>query len=155
MILLGSIFIGGGLLFDALPVQIYPTYDFWFTSPDYFFIRVGCLMILLALFWHFANVLKQPVASLTVFGRESLFVYVLHLIIIYGSAMNPVENLRSQIGFSLGLFESAVWFIPFAIFMLLLALGWNYLKEKQHNTYRLVQLTGSGVFLYYFFRQDY
>src|ERR1700691_5819402 len=44
----------GGLLIylakwlDACPEQLYPVYDFWHTSPNFFLIRVGLLLLILA-----------------------------------------------------------------------------------------------------------
>ena len=151
----GGLFILAGIIFDALPVTIYPTYNFWYTSPNYFFIRAGSLMMLSAGFWYVATHIGHPRTYLTVFGKESLFVYVLHLVILYGSAVNPESNLQQMFGAHLGFIQTSGVFLLFTATMLVAAMGWNYLKEKHYHDYRAIQLVGAGIFLYYFFTQNY
>jgi hypothetical protein len=152
---IGALLVAGGMLFDALPVHLYPHYDFWYTSPNYFLIRVGVLMCIVSCFWYISSKISRPVLPLTVLGRESLFVYVLHLIVLYGTAMNNELNLRSMIGDNLTVVQTIGVFLGFALVMFLCALMWNYLKRRHHNVYRIVQLAGSGLFLYYFCTQDF
>lgn len=151
----GAALIAAGMIFDALPVQIYPHYNFWYTSPNYFFIRVGVLMLVAAGFWYLSSKITYPKSILTVFGRESLFIYVLHLIILYGTAMNNELNLRSMIGDNLNVLQTAGLVLVFVLVVLMCALFWNYLKRKHFNFYRIVQLAGSGLFLYYLFTRDF
>ncbi|MBI4547268.1 MAG: hypothetical protein HY707_04755 [Ignavibacteriae bacterium] len=153
--LFGVIFIASGIMFDALPIRIYRTYDFWYTSPNYFLIRLGALMLLTGGAWYMARKRTRVNPLLTVFGKESLFVYVLHLVVLYGSAANPEMNVQTVLGINLPLLQSIGLFVLFTLVMLLATLVWNYLKEKRFHWYRLIQLTGSAVFLYYFFTRDY
>ncbi len=153
--LLGACLILGGVLIDLLPVTLYPTYNYWFTSPNYFLVRVGSLMIITAAFWLLGRRIRGPAAALTVFGRESLFVYVLHLVVLYGSAVNAQLNLRSMIGSGSTFGQSALIFIGFSAVMYAAALGWSALKQRKVHLYRLIQLAGSGVFLYFFFTRDF
>ena len=71
---------------DTLPVQIYPVYDFWHTSPNFFLIRLG--MLLMILFgchawcaWGWGARGFSPMIEL---GRESLLVYWVHIQFVYG-----------------------------------------------------------------------
>lgn len=155
LLLLGGGLVLGGLAADALPHQIYPTYNFWYTSPSYFFIRLGSLMMMVVAFWHGARFISRPRRILTVFGKESLFVYVLHLLILSGSVVNVGENLRAYYGPSLTFGETAALFAALTAFLLAVSLAWEYLKERQTHLYRIIQLSGAGVFLFYFFRKDF
>ncbi len=152
---LGALLIFFGMLFDFVPVKIYPTYNYWFTSPNYFLIRNGALMILVSVFWYFGKGLQRAPKYLTVLGIESLFVYVLHLIVIYGSVMNPALNLQAMIGSRLSLPLSLIVFGGMLIVMLLLALGWNIIKERHSKGYRLAQLAAASAFLLIFFTRDF
>ena len=152
---LGAALIAVGMVLDALPIQIYPKYNFWYTSPNYFFIRVGALMLMAAGFWYLSTKISHPTSALTVLGRESLFVYVLHLILLYGTAMNNELNLRGLLGMNFSLGGTVGLFFAVTVLIFMLALGWNYLKRTHHNFYRIVQLTAGGVFLYYFFTRDF
>jgi uncharacterized membrane protein len=75
-----------GCWFDARPSQLYAVYDFWHTSPNFFLIRVGVLLVIVFLAyawcrWGFALKGFAPVMEL---GRTSLFVYWLHIEFVYG-----------------------------------------------------------------------
>jgi len=153
--LIGVLLAAGGLISDYLPLKIYPTYNFWFTSPAYFFIRIGLLMVLTAGFWFIGSLLAKPPRILTVLGIESLFVYVLHLVILFGSAFNPMMNLRTILGTDLSIIQTAGVFLLLTFFMLITAYAWSILKERYFNIYRLMQIASCGVFLYLFFTRDF
>jgi uncharacterized membrane protein len=152
---IGALLIVAGIVFDLLPVQLYPTYNYWFTSPNYFFIRAGSLMMIVAGFWFFTNTFQQVHPLTTVLGRESLFVYVLHLIVLYGTAANTDVNIRAFVGTNLGVTQATEIFVLIVVTMLLAAYAWHVLKQKQFNYYRVLQLVGSCTFLYYLFTRDF
>src|SRR5439155_23775846 len=69
--------------------SIYRQSSFWTSSPTYFAIRVGLLMLTLAAVYGLARIAArrgvqiQPLACL---GRSSLFVYWIHVELVYGYA---------------------------------------------------------------------
>ncbi len=71
----------GGYLASWLP-SIYAQSEYWTSSPTYFFVRLGILVLAmpLAYFW---NVWPgwSPVRDL---GRSSLFIYWIHVELVYG-----------------------------------------------------------------------
>lgn len=72
--------------FDRRPGQIYPVYDFWHTSPNFFLIRVGILLVIvLASYlwcrWGFGQWGFSPMIQL---GQTSLLVYWVHIEFVYG-----------------------------------------------------------------------
>lgn len=160
---LGPLLVLMGVLFDAIPIQLYPTYNFWYTSPNYFAIRGGLLLILTACFWYAARFVERSSAAIirycsrgtTVLGQESLFVYVLHLVVIFGSVVNPVVNLQRFSGTSLNLGTTLLITAVLAVVMVVLALGWNILKTRRRLYYRLVQSFAAAVFLYLFLVSEY
>jgi hypothetical protein len=153
--MVGSGFIFIGVVCDVLPVQIYPAYNFWFTSPEYFLIRLGALLLVTVGFWRLAGRFKQLEGNMTILGRESLFVYVIHLFLLYGSALNPELNLQTMLGQDLGFAASLMVLISLTVFLRGCAALWNYLRRNHLPVYRVVQLGVSGVFLYYFFTRDF
>ncbi|MBA4312102.1 MAG: hypothetical protein C0417_05690 [Chlorobiaceae bacterium] len=152
---LGMIFIIAGFLFDMIPWHLYATYNYWFTSPNYFLIRLGSLMAIIAGFWYLSRAIKQPKKIFTVLGIESLFVYVLHLLVLYGSSMNPQLNMQVVFGLNRSFIETIGLFAGLFFLMLSSALLWNYLKRKHFPTYRWIQITIGGVFLYFLFTRDF
>jgi uncharacterized membrane protein len=100
----GAAAVAGGVLLDRLP-QVYPRYDFWWTSPNYTAIKVGVALLVLAGAWSWSC---RPTAGhpspLGQLGRTSLLVYWVHLEIVYGAIVAPWARQRLSIaGASLGL----------------------------------------------------
>jgi uncharacterized membrane protein len=82
---------GVGLIYlarwmDARPGQIYPVYDFWHTSPNFFLIRVGLLVAILAATyaWGRWGAGQWGFSPLIQLGQTSLLVYWVHIEFVYG-----------------------------------------------------------------------
>ncbi|MFI5184107.1 MAG: heparan-alpha-glucosaminide N-acetyltransferase domain-containing protein [Vicinamibacteria bacterium] len=100
----GASAIASGILLDRLP-QVYPRYDFWWTSPNYVAIKVGVALLILIIAWLWG---RRPTAGhpspLRQLGRTSLLVYWVHIEIVYGAVVAPWARQRlSLAGASLGL----------------------------------------------------
>ena len=84
----GILAVGGILLSLAaefMPFGIYPNHDFFRASPEFFFVRVGCVVLALVGLWNLGRKRQASGPSLlSLFGQESLLVYVVHLLIVYG-----------------------------------------------------------------------
>jgi uncharacterized membrane protein len=98
----GAVLIAGGFVAAAQP-SIYRSSSFWTSSPTWFGIRVGILMIALVLCFiaerisHEITKARNPTGLLRVFvsswqsplarmGRASLFIYWIHVELVYGYA---------------------------------------------------------------------
>jgi len=71
---------------DARPGNFYAEYDFWHTSPNFFLIRVGLLLAILAVTyawcrWGAGQWRFSPLIQL---GQTSLLVYWVHIEFVYG-----------------------------------------------------------------------
>jgi uncharacterized membrane protein len=82
----GIFLIVAGLWLDARPVQLYASYDFWHTSPNFFLVRVGVvLMILFASYlWCRWGAGERGFSPLIEMGKSSLLVYWVHIEFVYG-----------------------------------------------------------------------
>ncbi len=71
---------------DARPTQIYPIYDYWHTSPEFFLIRVGILMLILTASYAWCRWGAAPwgFSPLVQLGQTSLLVYWVHIEFVYG-----------------------------------------------------------------------
>ena len=71
---------------DARPHQLYTTYDFWHTSPNFFLIRVGMLLLILAAayLWCRWGAGQWGFSPLIQLGHTSLLVYWVHIEFVYG-----------------------------------------------------------------------
>jgi uncharacterized membrane protein len=108
----------------SLRPSIYPVSDYWTTSPTFFFLRTGVITLLLpvAFLWERApwrGLISQwsPIEEL---GRASLFVYWVHVEMVYGVIGLP---LRHNLGFR----SAIVADVLFSAFILALVLLKNRL----------------------------
>jgi len=84
----GAALIGAGFYTASLP-SIYPHASFWTSSPTYFAVRTGVMVVVLCLLFavrRLANVWAAPFQALERLGRHSLFVYWIHVELVYGYA---------------------------------------------------------------------
>jgi len=84
---------------DRSPRQLYAVYDFWHTSPNFFFIRVGLLLVILsALYawcrWGAATWGFSPLIQL---GQTSLLVYWVHIEFVYGGRLRILPSHANSI----------------------------------------------------------
>jgi uncharacterized membrane protein len=80
----------GGYAASFLP-SIYAHSDYWTSSPTYFFIRLGLLTLALPVA-HAWNAALAGWSPLQDFGRSSLFVYWVHVELVYGVISTPLHG---------------------------------------------------------------
>ncbi len=151
----GAAGVAGGLLLTTIPYTPYATYDFWYTSPSYFIIRLGILFLLAPAVWRAGEWIGPRLRPLLILGTESLFVYVLHLLALYGSVVNARFNLSALLPASLGPAASVGVFAGLTAAMWVSALGWQGLKKNHPAAYRWVQAALGMLVLFLFFTRDY
>jgi uncharacterized membrane protein len=71
---------------DAQPQQLYAVYDYWHTSPAFWLIRVGMLLMILSASyaWCRWGAGQWGFSPLIELGRASLLVYWVHIEFVYG-----------------------------------------------------------------------
>ena len=139
LMLAGALLITFGSILDALLFKTYANNMFWITSPNYFWMRLGVLLLMLGGIWYIENFFATHGSSiawvpkwLTVIGIESFFVYITHLIILCGWVTNVECNLRWWWGNKLNIIESLLVFLGLALVMILASFSWRHLK-KHHQ----------------------
>jgi uncharacterized membrane protein len=110
---------------DAQPRQLYPVYDYWHTSPEFFLIRVGMLLMILAASyawcrWGLAEWGFSPLIQL---GQASLLVYWVHIEFVYGR----VSILPKH---AVGVGEASMGLLVIFLAMLLLAYVRTHWKSR-------------------------
>jgi len=93
--------------------SIYAHSSFWTSSPTYFAIRVGILMLGLAVLAEMAAAISAPGGQhfvLARLGRSSLFIYWIHVELVYGYATWPLRH-------RLPIWGTAIAFVLFSALM--------------------------------------
>lgn len=90
---------------DSRQYQLYPVFDFWHTSPEFFMMRVGMLLgfLLGAYAWCRWGAGQIGFSPLIQFGNTSLLVYWVHLELVYGKFSILARRSQSIGAASLGL----------------------------------------------------
>jgi fucose 4-O-acetylase-like acetyltransferase len=70
------------LFIDRVSLSLYPVYDFWWTSPSYFLVKLGILLLVLGFAYAWDRV--PGWSPLRQMGRASLVIYWVHIEIVYG-----------------------------------------------------------------------
>jgi predicted acyltransferase len=133
---------GAALAFGAWRASFLPPVDprsaFWTTSASFFFIRLGLMIgcLTAAYVWE-----QRPGARrwspLQVFGRSSLFVYWIHVEMVYGLVSLPLHQAFSLTGAWIAL-------AIFCLFILACVVG----KDRLVNRRRGSPLTREKAFAY-------
>lgn len=111
---------------DHSSVQLYADYDFWRTSPNFFLIRVGMLMMILfgAYAWCRWGAANWGFSPLIQLGKTSLLVYWVHIIFVYGRFSILPKHAMGVGAASLGL-------LVIFVAMVLLSLARTHFKGRR------------------------
>jgi fucose 4-O-acetylase-like acetyltransferase len=119
---------------DARPWQIYAVYDFWHTSPSFFLIRLGMLMMIMAAtyMWCRWGAGQWGFSPLIQLGQTSLLVYWVHIEFVYGRF-----TILPSRGVGIGVATEGL--IVICISMLLLSLGRTGLDGRGTELWKMVR----------------
>lgn len=125
---IGALFIMIAALGDILETAIYGESFFWTTSPNLLVFRLGLVLILNALVAYLAIRISGIPELFVQAGRHSLTVYIVHLVLLFGSAWSI------GIAYFLGSSLNPLLSVLGALIMLFLMSGMVYMfmnyKEK-------------------------
>jgi len=129
--LAGAALAWGAHWLDARPWQIYAVYDFWHTSPNFFLIRLGMLMMIMAgtYAWCRWGAGQGGFSPLIQLGKTSLLVYWVHIEFVYGRF-----TILPPRGVGIGVATEGL--IVICVSMLLLSLGRTGLDGKGAEWWR-------------------
>lgn len=122
----GMVLICGSMWMDHSSVQLYPEYDYWHTSPNFFLLRIGLLLaiMLVAYAWCRWGAGQWGFSPLIQLGQTSLLVYWVHIEFVYGRVSILHKRANSIPVASLGLL---------IIFIAMLALSVGKTKWKSRS----------------------
>lgn len=89
LFIVGILFIGLAILGNQIEILLINKSLFWTTSPNLVFLRIGIVLLVNSLFTVLAMKIETIPQIIILLGRNTLIIYVVHLIILYGSPFNP------------------------------------------------------------------
>jgi fucose 4-O-acetylase-like acetyltransferase len=95
-VLIGFGLISGGQYFSNLPYSVYTKAEFWTNSPALIFIRVGVALLMMAGAYLWTEYCTGAGWSwMQALGKNSLMVYWVHVMIVYGAVVRPMKRQLS------------------------------------------------------------
>jgi Heparan-alpha-glucosaminide N-acetyltransferase, catalytic len=141
------------VLTSNIPVSIYPPNDFWRVSPVVVTARFGFLLVAASALFFAEEIIHIPAKLPAVMGSESLFIYIVHLVIVYGSVLN--NGLQHYYGERLSFWQAMGVFIIVFAAMSVLAYGWHTLKTKFKGWALFARIAIVWLLVFYFISRPY
>jgi len=95
-VLIGFALIFAGQYFSNIPYSIYTKSNFWTDSPSLVLIRVGISLLLMAAAYLWTEYCAGAGWSwMQTLGKNSLMVYWVHVMIVYGAVIRPIKRQLS------------------------------------------------------------
>jgi uncharacterized membrane protein len=131
--LIGPLIALAGYGASYLP-PIYAQTNFWTSSPTFFFVRLGILVALVPIAWAWEmrpwSAREGRFELLQEFGRASLFIYWIHVEMVYGVLSAPLHK-------RLTLEQAVIAFVIFSAFLFAVAKAKDYLVARWKERGRL------------------
>jgi len=138
--------LGGGL---ALAPVLSGRVDFWGVSPAYALMRLGGLVLLLRVMDSFSRRDIPGTGPLALLGHETLQVYVLHLVLLYGGVVFG-PGLLTPLFDALTPGQAGLALLAMIPVLLLAAHAWHRFKARRPHEATLVLLFLSTAFVWEF-----
>jgi uncharacterized membrane protein len=136
-----------------LPIQIYPDHNFWKVNPCVILARVGFLFVTISGLYYVEQSARITSPLPMIMGTESLVIYILHLVLIYGSVIN--NGLEVTYGGRLTILEAIGVFLIVLFAMSTFAYVWNVIKKNYRRESILLKFALAAIFLFYFITRPY
>lgn len=124
----GLLLIAAGVALEHVSLRLYGPANFWPTSPHLFIARVGFVAALLGVFTFVERLLPIAPRTMQSLAEESLLVYFIHVVLLYGSNWNP--GVKQYVGGTMTFAPAYLVVIALVAVMLTLALYWNRAKKN-------------------------
>ena len=124
----GLLLLVAGIGLERVSLRIYGQVYFWPTTPHLFITRIGFVTLVLGLATfveHFLPVSPQTIQSL---AKESLLVYFVHVVLLYGSSWNL--GIKQYIGGTMGFAHAYLLVIVLVTVMFMMAFYWDRTKKS-------------------------
>jgi uncharacterized membrane protein len=125
---LGVIFIFSAFVINFLELLFFHSSTFWTTSPALFYARFGTVLILGSLFSVLSLYIKRIPKFLYNASKNSLWIYVVHVMMLYGSSWN--QGVKNFLGYKCNVGETILGVITMWILMILFSEGLTYYNNK-------------------------
>ncbi|MGA9117050.1 MAG: heparan-alpha-glucosaminide N-acetyltransferase domain-containing protein [Bacteroidota bacterium] len=143
MLLAGPVLAAAGAAAELLPFRLYPEPGFWKASPNLFLMRLGVVLVVIPLVHSLGRIPEGVRRMGVMLGQASLTVYVVHLVVAYGSPLN--SGLAQVVGRSLGPGGAFLTGLCMLAAMAVFVRIRNYATEHHAGAIRIAGLAVAGT----------
>lgn len=123
--LLGFGLVFGSQYFSNLPYSFYPQSNFWTTSPALILIRLGVMLLIMGAAYLWTSFTVVPRWSwIQILGKNSLMVYWVHVMLVYGDLAKPLKRTLDIPG---------TWLVTGVVTALMLGLSVAWMRWKAYR----------------------
>ncbi len=129
-VLIGIALIFGTQYFSNVPYSIYPKSNFWTDSPALILIRTGISLVIMAgayLWTEYGAAVRW--SWMQCIGKNSLMVYWVHVMIVYGNIARPFKR-------ALSIPQAAMATAALTLAMVALSAAWLWWKARRAERWR-------------------
>ena len=142
----GILLFAMGMGLEPVSRHLYGLANFWPTTPHLFIARIGFVTAALGLATLVERILVVAPRTVQSLAEESLLVYFVHVVLLYGSRWNL--GIKPFLGGTMGLEGAYLLAVPLLAVMMTMALYWN--RAKKHypvpsTLLRLAVVTAAAV----------
>ena len=129
-VLIGFAMVFGGQYFSSIPYSIYTRSSFWTDSPALILIRAGVMFLMMAGAYLWTEYCAGAGWSwMQTLGRNSLMVYWVHVMLVYGDIVRPLKR-------ALAIPQTALATVAVILLMLGLSVAWMWWKARRAERWR-------------------
>ena len=123
----GLLLLAAGIGLERVSLSIYGQASFWPTTPHLFVARIGFVTAVLGLATFVERFLPVSPRTVQSLAEESLLVYFVHVVLLYGSRWNP--GAKQYLGSTMSFAHAYLLVIVLVTAMLTMAFYWNRTKR--------------------------
>ena len=124
----GILLLVGGIGLERVSLHIYGEASFWPTTPHLFIARIGFVTAVLGLATFVERFLPVAPRTMQSLAEESLLVYFVHVVLLYGSSW--ITGIKEYLGSSMSFAHAYLLVIALVAIMLTMAYHWNRTKRN-------------------------
>lgn len=148
--LMNGMIIGGvSLLAVGILLAVFKRWSFVYAAayrPDQMVARVGVINAFMGFCWYLERWgVPQKIRKVFFLSEESLIVYVVHLLLVYGSVLGPGHS--QLIGHKLRYHSLLRVFLEVSALTGIFTWIWHWLKKNKLKTLKIIQAVGAALFL--------
>lgn len=141
-----SLALGAGLAALLPLLSFVPQLDFLQSSPACVFLREGVVLVFISLVAVVYSILRRWEEYLALFGKQSLAIYVVHLILLFGTPWFP--SIGRMYFKELSLMSGSLWAVAIVSGTLFLIYTENYLRHNAKPIAKAARFSMAAILAY-------